>query len=102
MKSGNTESILTSSAVRLKNSCPRTSMAVDKRIIATKSLRTLFIMYITRHTPFLLSAISQVDAIVLFYLAHDEGAFDGRETLYLAKFVEDKLLVLLHIAGAYL
>ena len=42
-----------------------------------------------------------VNAVVLFYFAHDEGALDGADVLDVAKFVENKLLILLHIARAY-
>ena len=45
---------------------------------------------------------SEVDAVVLLHFAHDEGAFYGAQVLYLAQFVEHKLLVLLHVARANL
>ena len=43
-----------------------------------------------------------VDAVVLFDFAHDEGGFDGGEALDLTQFVEHELLVLLHVGGAHL
>ena len=46
--------------------------------------------------------ILNVNAVVLFDFAHDEGALDGADVLDVAKFVENKLLILLHIARAYL
>ena len=45
--------------------------------------------------------ILNVNAVVLFYFAHDEGALDGADVLDIAKFVENKLLILFHIARAY-
>ena len=45
---------------------------------------------------------SQVDAVVLLHFAHDEGAFDGADGVDVAEFVEYELLVLLHVACAYL
>ena len=44
----------------------------------------------------------QVDAVVLFYLCHDEGALDGADGLDVAEFREYELLVLFHIACANL
>ena len=44
----------------------------------------------------------QVDAVVLFYLSHDEGALDGADGLDVAEFREYELLVLFHIACANL
>ena len=45
---------------------------------------------------------SDIDAVTLLHLAHHEGALNGGETLNLAQFVEHELLILLHIACAYL
>ena len=38
----------------------------------------------------------------MLHLAHDEGALNGCQALYLAQFVEHKLLILLHVASANL
>ena len=40
-------------------------------------------------------------AVVLFNFGHNEGALDGADVLDVAKFVENKLLILFHIARAY-
>ena len=42
-----------------------------------------------------------VDTVVLLDLGHDEGTLDGTDVIDVAKFVEDKLLVLFHITRAY-
>ena len=51
---------------------------------------------------FVLFDFCQVDAVVLFYLSHDEGALDGADGLDVAEFREYELLVLFHIACANL
>ena len=45
--------------------------------------------------------LSDVDAVALLDFAHDEGALDGCYVFDVAQLIEDKLLVLLHIARTY-
>ena len=46
--------------------------------------------------------VSEIQTIILFHLAHNEGALDGTHVLYLAQFGKDKFLVLSHIPCANL
>ena len=48
------------------------------------------------------SLYSDIYAVGLLDFAHHEGALDGAHGVDVAKFVEHELLVLFHIAGAYL
>ena len=72
------------------------------RLSRLSSKKVLLSRLSSKRSSSVLFDFCQVDAVVLFYLSHDEGALDGTDGLDVAEFREYELLVLFHIACANL
>ena len=90
---------LSSKKVRLSHLSSKKSPSVPSVFKKSPSVPSVFKK---KFVCFVLFDFCQVDAVVLFYLSHDEGALDGADGLDVAEFREYELLVLFHIACANL